>query len=64
MMTNMLMCLVLSCLVQYHAYKARVAAASAKERAGVEKRELEKLEKEGILEERAAAAHGKRGKNE
>lgn len=62
MTTNMLMCLVLS--VQYHAYKARVAAVSAKERAGVEKRELEKLEKEGILEERAAAAHGKRGKNE
>ncbi|KAE8539833.1 hypothetical protein D1P53_003770 [Cryptococcus gattii VGV] len=50
--------------VKYHAYKTRVAAASAKERAGVEKRELEKLEKEGILEERAAAAHGKRGKNE
>lgn len=50
--------------MQYHAYKARVAAASAKERAAVEKNEMERLEKEGILEERAAASHGKRGKNE
>jgi hypothetical protein len=48
-------------VVQYHAYKDRVAAAKPKDRAAVEKRELEEVEKEGIRAERLAELGGGRG---
>ncbi|KAK8865966.1 hypothetical protein IAR55_001115 [Kwoniella newhampshirensis] len=44
--------------VKYHAYKDRVAAAKKSERAAVEKRLFEEVEKEGIKAERIAGMGG------
>jgi hypothetical protein len=38
--------------LQYHAYRAKVRNAKASERARVEKEELEKAEREGLIAER------------
>lgn len=42
-------------MVKYHAYKARVAAAAAEDRAATAARELDQVEKEGLRAERIAA---------
>lgn len=39
---------------KYDAYKKRVAAAKPAERAALEKKELEEVEKEGLIAERLA----------
>lgn len=46
---------------KYHAYKARVAAANPKERAAVEKVEMEAVEREGLRVERIAGMGGGEG---
>jgi methylsterol monooxygenase len=41
--------------LQYRAHRAKVAAASAKDREAVEKKSLEQVEKDGLKAERIAA---------
>jgi methylsterol monooxygenase len=45
--------------LQYHAFKARVAAAKPKDRNAVEKAELEEAEREGLRAERLLLAGSK-----
>ncbi|KAI9635254.1 uncharacterized protein MKK02DRAFT_24942 [Dioszegia hungarica] len=46
---------------KYHAYKARVAAASDKDRKAVQKKEIAEVEKEGLRAERIAEMGGGQG---
>lgn len=46
---------------KYHAYRARVAAAKPKDRAAVQKKELEEVEREGLRAERLAEMGGGQG---